>query len=181
MADITQANAEITIGPTKLFLAPTTVGIPTIGTAGAFAAFDPLGATNDGLEADYTATWKDIVVDELMGILSKKLIAHKLMISAKLAQTTIKNMAYAIPGATLAGDGLSLTIGSIDAPEFRLGFEAPAPNGKTRQGIIYRVVSIGALKMHHTRKNWVDFPMQFEGLSDPSQTAPQDLCQIKDF
>jgi hypothetical protein len=174
--------ANITVGPSQVFLAPAGAAEPTLtGHATDFgSAFTEPGFTQDGMEWDYTPTWKDIVVDELMGPAKKILVSHKLVISAKLAETTLQNLAYAIPGATFDGTS-GLTIGSIEAPEFVLGWLGPAPNGKLRECLAYRVVSIAAVKAHYQRKDMVVYATQFECLADPTKLAPADLAIYKDF
>lgn len=173
--------ANITVGASQVFLAAKGTALPTLtGNASDFGAFTSPGFTQDGIEWDYTPTWKDIVVDELMGIAKKILISHKLVVSAKLSETTLQNLAYAIPGATFDGTS-GLTIGSIDAPEFVLGWIGPASNGKTRECLVYRVASIAAVKAHYQRKAEVIYQTQFEGLSDSTQLAPADLATFKDF
>ena len=172
--------ANITVGPSQVFLAPAGTAEPTLtGSANDFSAFNEPGFTMDGIEWDYTPTWKDIVVDELMGPAKKILVSHKLLISAKLAETTLQNLAYAIPGATFTGT--DLTIGSIQAPEFVLGWIGPAANGKQRECLAYRVVSIAAVKAHYQRKDMVIYATQFECLADPTKLAPADLATYKDF
>jgi len=176
MADV----AAITVGPSQLFLAPAGTTEPTLtGVAADFHAFTELGLTQDGIEWDYTPTWKDIMVDELMGPAKKILVSHKLVVSCKLAESTLQNLAYAIPGATFSGS--TLTIGSIDAPEFVLGWIGPAADGGIRESLVYRVVSIAAVKAHYQRKDMVVYSVQFEGLSDTTKTAPADLATCKDF
>ena len=173
-------TANITVGASQLFIAPAGTANPTLtGVAGNFSAFAAPGFTQDGIEWDYTPTWKDIVVDELMGPAKKILVSHKLVISAKLAETTLQNFAYAIPGATISGSGL--TIGTIDAPEFVLGWIGPAANGLTRECLVYRVVSIAAVKAHYNRKAEVIYSVQFEALSDSTKAAPADLATFGDF
>jgi hypothetical protein len=176
MADV----ANITVGASQLFIAPKGTAEPTLtGAATDFHAFTALGLTLDGIEIDYTPTWKDIMADELMGPAQKILVSHKLVISCKLEETTLQNLAYAIPGATFAGT--TLTVGTIDAPEFVLGWIGPASQGNVRECLVYRVVSIAAVKAHYQRKDLVTYSVQFEALSDTTKTAPLDLATIKDF
>lgn len=176
MADV----ANITIGPSKLFIAASGTVEPTLtGAESDFAAFTELGLTLDGIEWDYTSTWKDIMADELMGIAKKKLISHKLVVTAKLEETTLQNLSYAIPSSTLSGS--TLTIGTRDAPEFVLGWIGPSRSTATRECLVYRVVSIAAVKAHYQRKDLVTYSVQFEALSDTSKTAPADLATYKDF
>jgi hypothetical protein len=173
--------ANITVGPSDLFIAAAGTALPTLsGAVADFAAFTEVGFTQDGIEWDYTPTWKDIMVDELMGPAKKILVSHKLVVSAKLAETTLDNLAASIPGATFNGTDI-VTIGSISAPEHVLGWIGPSVNNTTRQAIAYRVVSIGAVKSHYQRKDMVIYQTQFECLADPTQSAPSDLATIKDF
>src|ERR1700757_865406 len=177
------STAEITIGASQLFLAPYGTAEPTMTGAGTdFASpFFAPGLTLDGIEWDYTPTWKDVVVDEIMGPVKKKLISHKLIVSCKLAQTSLRNLAVAIPAATFDEATGTLTIGTTDAPEWVLGWIGPASNGKTRECLVSRVVSIAAVKAHYQRKDVVSYACQFEALGDPSKLAPADLATYKDF
>ena len=176
--------ANITVGTSQVFLAPAGTASPNFtGHATDFGnAFSSPGFTQDGIEWDYTPTWKDIMVDELMGIAKKILVSHKLVVSAKLAEATLQNLAHAIPGATFDGAN-GLTIGTVAAPpEFVLGWIGPAPSGKQRECVVYRVVSIASVKAHYQRKSEVIYQVQFEALSDSAQVNPlQDLATFKDF
>lgn len=173
--------ANITVGPSDLFIAPAGTALPTLtGAKGDFSHFTEIGFTADGIEFDYTPTWKDIMVDELMGPAKKILTGHKLVVTSKLAETTLQNLTYAIPGATL--DGNILTIGSVStAPEFLLGWLGPDISGATRQALITRIVSIGAVKAHYQRKDMVEYQVQFEALSDPTRATLADLATIQTF
>jgi hypothetical protein len=174
--------ANITVGASNLYIAPAGTALPNLtGAASDFGgAFTEVGFTQDGIEYDYTPTWKDIMVDELMGPAKKILTAHKLIVSAKLAESTLENLKAAIPGSTLTGT--TLTIGSVtEAPEFVLGWRGPSVNGGTRSALLSRVVSIGAVKAHYQRKDMVIYQTQFEALSDPTQAAAADLATVKDF
>lgn len=174
--------ANITVGASNLYIAPAGTALPTLtGAAADFAAFTEIGFTQDGIEYDYTPTWKDIMVDELMGPAKKILTAHKLVLTTKLAETTLANLNAAIPGSTLVST-TELTIGSVNAaPEFVLGWRGPAPNGATRAALLTRVVSIGAVKAHYQRKDMVIYQTQFEALSDPTQPTTADLATVRDF
>src|SRR3954469_18629249 len=93
--------ANITVGPSNLYIASATAALPTLsGVIADFSPFTEVGFTQDGIEWDYTPTWKDIMVDELMGPAKKILVSHKLVVSAKLAESTLENLASTIPGAT---------------------------------------------------------------------------------
>jgi len=174
--------ANITTGPSNLFIAAAGTPLPTLtGNAADFSAFTPSGFTQDGVEWDYTPTWHDIMVDELMGPAKKKLVSHKLIVSAKLAETTLANLNKVIAASTLVS-ATQLTIGSVqDAPEFILGWMGPAPNGGTRQALVDRVVSIAATKAHYQRKDMAVYQVQFEALADATQSSSADLATYKDF
>jgi len=174
--------ANITTGPSNLFIAPSGTALPTLtGSATDFVNFTPSGFTQDGVEWDYTPTWKDIMVDELLGPAKKKLTGHKLLVSAKLAETTLQNLNLAIAASTLVSSTV-LTIGSLEeAPEFILGWMGPSPNGGTRQALVDRVVSIAATKAHYQRKDMAVYQVQFEALADATQVTAADLATYKDF
>lgn len=175
--------ANIILGPSKGFLAPYVTAVPTLtGAESDFSAFIEFGFSQDGFEWDYSSQWKDIVVDERMGIVKKKLISHKLMAGSKLSEATLQNLYFAMAGSTLVSP-TELSIGTVtDAPEFRLGWIGTAPNGGTRMAIVYRCVSIAAVKAHVQRKAETIYQVQFEGLSDTAITPiTADLCTYKDF
>src|ERR1043166_8888319 len=85
--------ANITNGPSNIFVAaytgtfPAFTGSPTDFTG---AGFVVPGFTQDGIEWDYTPTWKDLMVDEKLAPAKKIITAHKLIVSAKLAETTLQ-------------------------------------------------------------------------------------------
>ena len=125
--------ANITVGASNLYIAPAGTALPTLtGAAADFAAFTEIGFTQDGIEYDYTPTWKDIMVDELMGPAKKILTAHKLVVTTKLAESTLQNLNAAIPGSTLTGT--KLTIGSVTAHACRLHWRGEGSLSAQRHG-----------------------------------------------
>jgi hypothetical protein len=178
--------ANVVVGPAQLFVAPVTVAIPGLsGNVADFAGFTEVGFTDTGIEWDYTPTFADIKVDELLGPVNKIFTMHKLIMNVKLAETTLANLNLAIGASTLTGT--ALTIGSpLQPPEFRVGFIGPGPNSTpttpvVREAIIYRCVSIAALKAQYHRKDKVMYEVQLEALADTTQPQASDLCTIQDF
>jgi|SRR5581483_2389203 len=176
-------TANVIYGPAQLFIAPAGTAQPTLtGSATNFAAFAQPGFTDDGIEFDYTATIKDVMVDELTSPAAVILTAEKLVITAKLAEATLQNLFYAIAGAVQVST-THLTTGGLTAPnEFMLGVMGPAPTtNKTRQILVYRTIQKAAVKMHFQRKDKVIFNCQFEALADSTKTLGANLCNIQDF
>src|SRR6266536_2378397 len=171
--------ANITTGPSNIFIAPYTGTFPSFsGSPTDFtgAGFTLPGFTQDGIEWDYTPTWKDIMVDEKLSPAKKLITAHKLVVTAKLAETTLQNLQYAIAAATFNGTD-TLTVGSVQqAPEFTLGWMGACPGFPqgTRQAILYRVVSIASTKAHYQRKDMAVYNIQFEALDESSQPTASD-------
>lgn len=176
--------ANVVVGPAQLFVAPYGTTLPALtGAVTDFASptWTEPGFTDAGIEWDYTPTFGDVKVDELLGPVKKVLTAHKLIINTKMAETTLKNLSFAIGAATLVS-ATQLTIGSpISVPEFVLGFVGPAPSGKIREGLIYRAVSIAPLKATYHRKDKLMYEVQFEALSDTTQAQASDLATYEDF
>lgn len=174
--------ANVVVGPAQIFVAPYGTAVPNMsGAATDFGSpFVEPGFTDSGIEFDYSPTFADIKVDELLGPVNKVFTNHKLIINVKLAETTLVNLNVAIGASTLAGSQLS--IGSpLQPPEFVLGFIGPAPNGTVREGIIWRCVSIAALKAQYHRKDKVMYEVQLEALSDTTQPQVSDLAIWQDF
>lgn len=174
--------ANIVVGPAQIFVAPYGTAVPTLsGAVTDFGApFIEPGFTDTGIEWDYTPTFADIKVDEILGPVDKIFTAHKLIINVKLAETTLANLNIAIGASTLTGSTLS--IGSpLAPPEFILGFIGPAPSGKIREGIIYRCVSMAALKAQYHRKDKVMYEVQLEAIADTTRPQASDLCTLEDF
>jgi hypothetical protein len=179
--------AAITSGPSNIFIKAYDGTFPAFsGAAADFSAFTNPGFTEDGIEWDYTPSWKDFVVDEKLSPVRKKLTAHKLLISAKLAETTLANLFFGIAGGTLP-DATHFTIGSPDdAPEFSVGWLGPCPpttgtTPGTREALVYRCVSMAASKIKYDRKNMAVYQVQFEALSESGQPTAADLASYQDF
>jgi hypothetical protein len=179
---LTGNTADITIGSAALYVAPVGITLPTLtGHESDFAAFLKPGYTNDGIEWDYQATFYDIKVDEVLGIIKKKLVSHKLTMTTKLSQANLQNLALACAGATFNGTD-TVTFGSIeDPPEYVIGFIGEAPSGKTRYGLVYRSVSMGASKIHYHKKTEITYGLTLEAMVDSTQLAIADLATYRDF
>jgi hypothetical protein len=175
--------ANVIAGSAQLFIAPAGTALPTLsGSATDFNLFSDPGFTDDGMELDYTPTMKDIMVDELSAPVKVLITAEKLIISVKLAETTLQNLYYAIAGGTLAS-ATDLTIGGLTIPnEFVMGFIGPSPAaGAVREGLFYRVIQKQAVKAHYQRKDKQIYQCQFEALADSTKALGANLCDIQDF
>ncbi len=174
--------ADIVIGSAALYVAPVGIAIPTLtGNQSDFSAFRAPGFTNDGIEWDYTATFYDVKVDEVLGPVKKKLVSHKLTMTTKLSEGTLQNLALCCAGATYNGTD-TVTFGSVeDPPEYVIGFVGEAPSGKTRYGIVFRSVSMAASKMHYHKKTEITYGLTLEALADSTQAVVSDLAIYKDF
>ncbi len=179
---LTGTTANIVIGSAALYVAPVGIVIPTLtGNESDFAAFSKPGYTNDGIEWDYAATYYDVKVDEVLGIVKKKTVSHKLTMTTKLSEGTLQNLALCCSGATYNGTD-TVTFGDVeDPPEWVIGFIGEAPSGKRRFGIVYRSVSMGASKMHYHKKTEITYALTLEALADSTQPVLQDLAAYRDF
>jgi len=174
--------ANVIAGPGALFIAPKGTALPGLSASlTTFGGFTPVGYTDDGVELDYTPTIKDIMVDEESTAVQVLLTTEKLVVTVKLAETTLANLFNSIAGATLTGN--QLTIGGLFIPnEFAMGIAGPAPStGKIRQIGIHRVIQKAGVKMHYQRKDKVMFACQFEALADSTQPIGARMCVIQDF
>lgn len=177
--------ANVIAGFGAMFLAPKGTTVPTLtGSVSDFggAAWTQPGFTDDGCEFDYTPTNKSINVDETTADVQQILTAEKLVVSVKLAETTLTNLYFAMTGGVQVS-ATEITAGGLTVPnEFLLGFIGPSPStNATREILIYRAISSGGVKMHYQRKDKLMYQCQFHALADSTQPPGAQLCIIRDF
>lgn len=189
-------SANVIAGFGTLYLAPAGTALPTLTALPiTWTGFDQVGYTDDGVTFVYTPTFKDINVDEEMSPVRKLLVAEKLVIDVKMAETTLTNLLKAIAGSTLTEGATTSTLklGSADQAslqEWILGFYGPAPgpnaggaagSAGNRVIIVYRVASIAAVTFKYQRQDKMIYNVQFEALADSTKSAGQRLCEIIDY
>lgn len=179
-----QSVAEVITGTGVLYIAPESVAIPTLtGNASDFAAFDTPGYTEDGIEVDYSATAKEVNVDEESFPVDILIDKETSSINVKMAQTTMKNLYFSMTGATLNVAEDTVTFGGKVKPDkFRVGFIGPSPGtNATRQILFFRTYAKSALKMTYKRNGELMYQCQFMALADSSQPAGSRAGIYKDF
>ncbi len=178
-----QIVADVITGFGTLFVAPETVAVPTLtGNVGDFSGFDTPGYTEDGVEVDYSATDKEIRVDEEtfpVDIIIDKEVAS---INVKLAQTTIQNLYYAMTGATLIATDTVAFGGKLRPDKFRVAFMGPSPGATAvRQILFFRTYAKSAIKLTYKRNGQVMYQCQFMALADSTQPVAQRAGIFQDF
>ena len=180
-----QNVSEVISGFGTLYIAPElTVAIPTLtGNASDFAAFDTPGYTEDGVEADYSSTEKEIRVDEESFPVDVLIDKETASFNVKLAQTTMHNLAYAMTGASINVALDTVTFGGKAKPDiFRVAFMGPSPaTNKVRQILFFRCYAKSALKLQYKRNGQVMYQCQFMALADSSQPAASRAGVYQDF
>lgn len=179
-----QNVAQVITGNGILYIAPVTVAIPTLtGSAADFASFDTPGYTMDGVEVDYSATDKLIVVDEESFPVDVLIDKETSAFNVKLAQSTMINLYYAMTGATLNLAQDTVTFGGKVRPDkFRVAFMGPSPAaGAVRQILFFRTYAKSALKLTYKRSGELVYQCQFMALADSTQPAGSRAGIYKDF
>lgn len=190
-------SANVIVGYGFLYTAPKGTALPSLTTqpaaaAWASAGFTQAGYTDDGVTIEYEPTFKDIVVDESMSVVDKKLIGEKLLVSVKLAEATLLNLAASIAGSTISEDATTttLTLGNPANPsagEIVIAFQGPAPTSQAgintlgRVFAIYRAKAIAKVSYHAQRKDKVVYNVQWEALADSTKAAGAQLTLVKDY
>lgn len=181
-----QNVAQVIAGFGTLYIAPFSAAIPTLTGAPASdfpsPTWDTPGYTDDGIEFDYSATDKEIHVDEEsfpVDVLIDKEVGSA---NVKLAQTSMQNLYYAMTGANFNGTD-TITFGGNSRPNFfRLGFSGPGP-GTTgiREICLFKVYPKSAVKVHYKRNDKIVYQVQFMVLADSTQAAGSRGGTFKDF
>jgi len=178
-----QDVSAVITGTGVIYIAPESVAIPTLtGNATDFNAFDSPGYTMDGIEVDYSATDKAIVVDEESFPVDVLIDKETSSINVKLAQTTMQNLYYSMTGATLTGGDTVTFGGKLNPDKFRVGFIGPSPAAnKVREILFFRTYAKSALKLTYKRNGQVVYQCQFMALADSTQPAGSRAGIYKDF
>jgi hypothetical protein len=178
-----QNSTEVTIGPSQIFIAPESVAIPPLtGNVSDFAAFDTPGYTEDGVELDHTTTDHEVRADEESDPIDIIIDKETNGISVKLLQTNMKNLYYAMAGATMP-DADTITFGGKQRPDiFRVGVVGPSTRAnRTRFMLLYRVYAKTALKIQLKRAKEAIYQVNFIALADSTQAAGARTGIYKDF
>lgn len=190
-------STNVIVGYGFLYTAPKGTALPSLVTqpnaaAWASAGFAQAGYTDDGVTFEYEPTFKDIVVDESMSVIDKKLIGEKLLVSVKMAEATLLNLAASIAGSTISENATTttLTLGNPSNPsagEIVIAFQGPAPvsqagiNTLGRVFVVYRAKAIAKVSYHAQRKDKVVYNVQWEALADSTKAAGGQLSEIIDW
>lgn len=174
--------ANVVSGPAQLFIAAKGTAATLTGNVADFGAFEEIGFTDKGIEFDYTATVKEIEVDELTASVDELITKESLEVTAAMAETTLTNFYRCISGGVLVSP-TELTIGGQVRPtEFVLGIHAPSvEDTPVRQILIYRAMAKGTPKIHWQRKDKVMFSGKWHALADSTKADGANLCEVKDF
>lgn len=192
-------QANVVVGYGFLYMAPKGTAIPagvatTQPTSSTWTTdgFTEAGFTDDGVQWEYEPKFKDIDVDESMSPVDVRLIGEELMISCKLAEATLLNLANSIAGSTIteANGVTTLTFGNIanpDAGEIVLAFQGPGPTSLPGGGnagrVIYctRAKATAKVTYHAQRKDKVTYNVQWRALADSAQALGAQLATVIDY
>jgi hypothetical protein len=179
---------QVLAGPGKMYIAPLGSTLPTFDGHGEYpvvwpVAWKAVGYTDAGIDATYTPTVKEIMVDEETAPVSDILTAEKFSLAAHLAEATLQNLNRAISASTYVDDSVAnqdihVTGGSQALNYVMVGVEGPAPGTNLKRVIILRkAIAKAAVAFKIQRKDKVVFPVEF----DARQISGQALFEIHDF
>ena len=179
-----QNSKQVTIGPSTLFIAPESIAIPTLTGVAAtdFAGFDTPGYTEDGVELDHTTTEHEVRADEESDPIDIIIDKETNAVNIKFLQTTMKNLYYAMAGATMP-DPSTITFGGKSRPDiFRIGVVGPSTReGFTRFLLLFRAYAKSALKVQLKRAKEAVYQVSFVALADSTQALGARTGLYKDF
>lgn len=187
---------NVIVGSAKLYIAPYGTELPDLtnlitdadgNPTVDWSLFEAAGYTDDGIELTYTATEKDIEVDEEAAPIDTFTSKEACTVAAKLSEATLETINRAIAASALSSDAETQTLKVGSAPKsaqqkFVIGLEGPAPGtNQTRVVLIYKARPTGAVGLKMQREGQVLVPVNFKGLADSSRALGDRLFRIVDF
>ena len=180
-------EAQVIVGSATMYVAPLGTTLPNMdGTLPIVwpAGWEQVGFTDDGVTFNGAIGMKDIKVDERRAPIRKTIDSEKITVAAALAEATLANMHYALPGSTLTSGADVIHLkggGSEDFDEVMVGFQGPAPGtNQTRVLVIFKAVNTANLGMKYQRGDKTVINVEFEALSDTTKPAGEDMYDYAD-
>lgn len=157
-----------------------TVGNIIIGACSSFKVDSTdVGATSGGVTVTKKRTFTDLSVDQVPGIVKKKVKEETYTVKTTISEATLANLQIAwglsaapVTSTTPASETLNIGL-ETDPEEHVLEFVGPCPKGSytSRTVTFHRAISMGIAKPDVAKDKETLFDVEFECLPDLTQTA----------
>jgi hypothetical protein len=185
-------SANVLVGPASIRIAPLGTVLPdlTVYPPNWNAAWRLAGFTEKGTDMDFSASVKDITVDELRSPVGKIVDTEKGTISAVLAESTLQNIYDAIATATLGGaiaagptntGSQKLSVGGGALRYVMVALEGTSPQGFSRVIVGYKALSEVTVKLGFQRTAMTTVPVQFGLVADTTRADGDNLFSVTDI
>lgn len=157
----------------------------TLGVCKVYLNGTHIGHTIGGVEAKYTPEYHETKVDEFTGPVERFLISEQISAKVPIAESTLANLAKAIPHATVNAE--NITIGSKvgkrstdKALVLRLHPVINADNNYADDLTIFKATSSGEIVIPYKNDGERIIEVEFSGLVDESRADGSMLAMIGD-
>ena len=150
----------------------TTYTIEPGGTAPALSLSGPfieLGYTEDGVTMEVVTDTVDIDVEEETVSIDRVIAKETITFTANLAESSLFNLAIAMPGAVLSGN--ILTIGAGVMKTMNIRFEGVSPEGFLRQIFLPKCTATGTVGMPYKKGEKTVVPVTLMALKPSGEAA----------
>ena len=121
-----------------------------------------VGYTEDGVTIEYSADTADIDVEEETFSIDRVITKETCSVTCNMAESSLVNMAYAMPGSVRSGALITLGAGAMKTMNLKI--EGTNPAGYTRRIIIPKATASGSVGMAYKNGEKTIVPVTFMAL-----------------
>jgi len=128
-----------------------------------------VGATKGGVEMEVTSDYYDVIVDQQLTPVKRKLIGRSCRVRTTLEEATLENLRIAWNLASSALVSSSLTLDNSENGEVELVFVGVGPNDTTRTATFFSAVAMTTGPVPNAKDAESGIPVEFECLYNDSE------------
>jgi hypothetical protein len=158
---------NLVLGPADLYVAAydiTGANEPADNavTGAPTSAWSGFGGTNNGVTWTYTPTYKELVADQIVLDIERRLVNLVMTVATQLAEPTLLNYGYALNASLSVTGATTAAPGALEVPTTNSGatpnyvsllIAGWAPNGKKRWVIARKCLSTAAVGVADSKEN----------------------------
>lgn len=164
--------SNLTMGPGDLYSGIVGAVEPldaAVNIAPAASAWNGLGGTNGGVKVTFQRSYDELVVDQIVDIVGRRLTKREFTLDTTLTEPTMENLVLsmnetpAVTGATYKMMEPTNDNSASQANYYAIIMDGYAPGGFRRRIIGRRMLSVSNVAFEYGKKNQTEYAVQFSG------------------